>query len=75
MSDFISKFSASGTRVEIKKLVKNVGTKMSVVIWKSPRMQYRCDKVAVGTTCIVKVKFKIYHNNGRLSVYRLLILQ
>jgi len=55
---WLSKFSAKGTRVEIRKLVKSY-TKVSVGIWKSPSMWYRCDKVALRTTCIRSVILKI----------------
>ena len=47
---------------------------MLVDIWKSPRTQQRRDKVAVRTTCIKNIKFKIIKTNW-LSVCRLLILQ
>jgi len=43
---------ASGTSVEIRKLVKSFAPKVSVDIWKAHNMLYRRDSVALRTTCI-----------------------
>jgi len=45
--DFIVKFSANGTRAEASNQFQ---TKVSVVIWKSPSTQFRCDKAPLRTT-------------------------
>jgi len=48
--DVLGMFSAKGTKVEIRKLEKKLGTMVSVDTLKSPGTKYRRDKVALKTT-------------------------
>jgi len=43
-----------------QKTIKRFCIKVSMDIWKSPSTQYRRDIVALRTTCIKNVKFKIF---------------
>ena len=61
--DFTCKFSANEKRIEMRKLLQQTFcTKVSMDIWKTPSTQYRGDIVALRTTCMKNVKFKIIKN-------------
>ena len=65
---FIGKFSANGTRVEIRKLVKSFAPRCQWT-WKFPSTQYRRDKVALRTTCAASTMSSLRLSKDMLSVY------